>query len=161
MREMSCNKPSTCLYRYLLYFIESNMCFRFSIKLLLQWCHEQMQYWINMRCRFLQKKCISVKEIIKHTKLHIRQKVTIMWPFRGCQKKYNKVSSFSSHISRCHDADTAVQSTQLLCSITDVDDDNETTPVSENHQINTQSMISVQSQSSQMKHKLALFYFML
>lgn len=50
-----------------------------------------------------RKHCDSSFDLIKHMKSHIRSGSAIQCPFQKCKSaQYNKVSSFSSHVTRCH-----------------------------------------------------------
>ena len=46
--------------------------------------------------------CEDRKDLISHMKSHIRMNCEIQCPFGNCFSRYNKVSSFTSHLSRCH-----------------------------------------------------------
>ena len=46
----------------------------------------------------------SLNEMIKHLKKHIREGASIVCPFINCTASYKVISSFSSHLSRCHGA---------------------------------------------------------
>ena len=50
-------------------------------------CHEN---FYNSRC------------LIKHLKDHIVEGFTVQCPISGCNKTYNVISSFTSHLSRYH-----------------------------------------------------------
>ena len=43
-----------------------------------------------------------VANLLKHCKTHIRYGFKIQYPLQNCTKKYENVSSFLSHILRCH-----------------------------------------------------------
>ena len=62
----------------------------------------------QLRCTvpFCQMKFFSMKNTIKHVKQHMKNNsgTKVLCPYEGCQKKYCRVSSFSAHLSRCHDA---------------------------------------------------------
>jgi len=49
-----------------------------------------------------EKEFVFIVDLIKHCKQHIRNGYSIQCPFQYCSKLYKNVSSFSSHISRCH-----------------------------------------------------------
>lgn len=44
----------------------------------------------------------NMRDLIQHVKGHIEQGVCMDCPFAGCSKKFNKKSTFSSHMSRKH-----------------------------------------------------------
>ena len=57
---------------------------------------------LNCTLEWCGKKCIDYKSLIKHLKSHIRENIEIECPFPNCSSAYNKVSSFSSHLTRMH-----------------------------------------------------------
>lgn len=64
----------------------------------------------------------SSRAIIKHLKCHIRQKEKIKCPFRDCKKEYDKVHSFTGHLSKKHRISAGNTSCLTLintCSISD------------------------------------------
>ena len=60
-----------------------------------------------------QRTCKDRKHLVNHMKSHIRMNCEIQCPFRNCSSRYSKVSSFSSHLSRCH---RDVSHDEQLCS---------------------------------------------
>ena len=57
---------------------------------------------LNGTLEWCGKKCIDYKSLIKHLKSHIRENIEIECPFPNYSSAYNKVSSFSSHLTRMH-----------------------------------------------------------
>ena len=47
--------------------------------------------------------CKGYRELLKHLKQHIQDGVTVKCPFEKCCKSFKLKSSFSSHVSRCHE----------------------------------------------------------
>ncbi|XP_072048208.1 uncharacterized protein [Amphiura filiformis] len=66
--------------------------------------NEYRNVGITVRCtlEFCQRKCSDLKELLAHSKEHLTGGLRVSCPFSQCDKLFNKKSSFSSHISRCH-----------------------------------------------------------
>ncbi|XP_072050318.1 LOW QUALITY PROTEIN: uncharacterized protein [Amphiura filiformis] len=59
-------------------------------------------YSVRCTLEFCQRKCSDLKELLAHSKEHLTGGLRVSCPFSQCDKLFNKKSSFSSHISRCH-----------------------------------------------------------
>ncbi|XP_064641941.1 uncharacterized protein LOC135496511 [Lineus longissimus] len=58
----------------------------------------------NLTCDHCKKLCDSPAEIMRHLKEHIREGIVIKCPIHDCSSKYKVASSFTSHMSRCHNS---------------------------------------------------------
>lgn len=82
------------------------------------------------------QKFTDKKQMMGHLKMHIDDGITIKCGFLNCKKKYNKVNSFSSHVTKIHKEKTVAQqssnsnistsnegscSTEIECDNTSVD----------------------------------------
>ena len=59
---------------------------------------------VSVRCvlDFCQRKCVDLKEMLTHLKEHLSSGLKLCCPFKQCSGLFEKKSSFTSHISRCH-----------------------------------------------------------
>jgi len=57
---------------------------------------------IKCESSLCQQICHGIPELLKHLRQHIQEGASVKCPFRQCAKTFNKISSFSSHISRYH-----------------------------------------------------------
>lgn len=108
----------------------------------------------NMVCplELCKKRFGSVKPLIRHCKQHIRYGFNICCPFDNCTKMYKVVSSFSSHVSRCH---------KERCSITR--SLSQLTPEVQHNIVDATDPISMEElkQPYDVTRSLVYFYFML
>ena len=51
---------------------------------------------------FCGRKCADVKELMGHLKEHLSVGLKVSCPFDQCDKAFDKKSSFTLHLSRCH-----------------------------------------------------------
>lgn len=59
--------------------------------------------------QFCTQKFTDKKQMMGHLKMHINDGITIKCGYLNCDKTYNKVNSFSSHVTKIHNAKTTVQ----------------------------------------------------
>ncbi|XP_032366275.1 uncharacterized protein LOC116685222 [Etheostoma spectabile] len=59
---------------------------------------------VPLKCswEFCGKECESIKGLVAHLKCHLQEGLEVTCPYSGCAKAFKVISSFTSHLSRCH-----------------------------------------------------------
>ena len=92
-------------------------------------------------------------DLLKHIKNHLRSNYEVKCPYLNCDKKYMVLSSFSSHVTRCHSsASLTIQPVTMSQQVIELSDNVMAEVSSENLGVSQKNLefsnVSQQNQSS-------------